>query len=51
MTPDAAQSFIEWQDQIVKSEHSEPVMSDLEGVIQSGWNTGSKQAQVGDIIK
>lgn len=51
MTPDAAQSFIDWQTAVVNSEHSEPVMSDLEGVIQSGWNTGSKQAQEEDIIK
>ena len=51
MTPEAAQNYITWQETIAKSEHSEPVMTDLEGVINSGWETGSKTGKGADIIK
>ena len=51
MTPEAARNYITWQESITKSEHSEPVMTDLEGVVNSGWETGSGKGKSAKIIK
>lgn len=51
MTPNAAQSFIDWRNAVIKSSSSEPTMTNLDGAIQTGWGRGSKQAQSKDIIK
>ena len=51
MTREAAQNYIAWQDAITNSKHSEPVMTDLEGVVNSGWETGSGTGKSAKIIK
>lgn len=51
MTPEAAKSYFTWQDAITNSKHSEPVMTDLEGVVNSGWETGSGTGKSAKIIK
>lgn len=51
MTPNAAQSFIDWRNAVIKSSSSEPTMTGLDGAIQTGWSTGSMQAHPEDIIK
>jgi len=51
MTPEAARNYITWQEGITNSKHSEPVMTDLEGVINSGWETGSGTGKSAKIIK